>query len=77
MVKVYSISSCPWCDKVKKYLKSKGIEYEERNIEKSDAYRKECEALSGDTVVPVTTVDGKNYVVSFEKDKLDAILGLK
>ncbi len=33
MVKVYSITECPWCDKVKKYLKSKDIPYEEHNIE--------------------------------------------
>ena len=38
MVKVYSISSCPWCDKVKKYLKSKGFLFEEPNIYKNDAY---------------------------------------
>ena len=76
MVKVYSINQCPWCSKVKKYLKSKGVDYEERNIEMNDEYRKECEALSGDTIVPVTTADDKNFVVSFDKEKLDAILGL-
>ena len=36
MVKVYSITQCPWCDKVKKYLKSKNVDFEERNIENSD-----------------------------------------
>ena len=28
MVKVYSITTCPWCEKVKKYLKSKNVESE-------------------------------------------------
>ena len=41
MVKVYSITQCPWCDKVKKYLKSRGVAYEEHNIELSDADRDE------------------------------------
>ena len=27
MVKVYSINDCPWCEKVKKYLKSKNVEF--------------------------------------------------
>ena len=36
MVKVYSITQCPWCDKVKKYLKSTNIAFEEHNIEISD-----------------------------------------
>lgn len=76
MVKVYSITSCPWCDKVKKYLKSKNIEFEEHNIEINDADREACEKLTGDLVVPITTVDDKNYVLSFDKQKLDALLGI-
>ena len=76
MVKVYSITQCPWCDKVKKYLKSKNIAYEEHNIEEDETARKECEAISGDLIVPVTTVNGKDFVVSFDKAKLDAILGM-
>ena len=76
MVKVYSITQCPWCDKVKKYLKSKNIAYEEHNIEEDEAACKECKAISGDLIVPVTTVNGKDFVVSFDKAKLDAILGI-
>ena len=67
MVKVYSITQCPWCDKVKKYLKSRGVAYEEHNIELSDADRDECYKIS---------VNGKDFVVSFDKAKLDALLGL-
>ena len=76
MVKVYSITQCPWCDKVKKYLKSKNIAYEEHNIEEDEAAREECKAIAGDLIVPVTTVNGKDFVVSFDKAKLDAILGI-
>ena len=76
MVKVYSITQCPWCDKVKKYLKSKNIAYEEHNIEEDETARAECKAISGDLIVPVTTVNGKDFVVSFDKAKLDAILGI-
>ena len=73
MVKVYSITTCPWCEKVKKYLKS----FEEHNIELSEEDREECYKISGDLIVPVTTVDGKDdFVVSFDKAKLDALLGL-
>ena len=76
MVKVYSITTCPWRDKVKKYLKSKNVAYEEHNIELSEADRDECLKISGDLVVPVTTANGKDFVVSFDKAKLDALLGL-
>ena len=76
MVKVYSLTTCPWCDKVKKYLKSKGVDYEELNIETNEAALAECQKLTGDEAVPVTTTDGKNYVLGFDKAKLDELLGL-
>ena len=76
MVKVYSITQCPWCDKVKKYLKSKNIPYEEHNIENSEEDKKACQEISGDLIVPVTTVNGKDFVVSFDKARLDALLGI-
>jgi glutaredoxin 3 len=76
MVKVYSISNCPWCAKVKKYLKVNNVEFEEHNVEENDADRDELYKISGDLIVPVTTIDGKNYVLSFDKAKLDTLLGL-
>lgn len=76
MVKVYSISECPWCEKAKKYLKSRNVEFEEHNIELNDADRDACYALSGDLVVPVVTADDKTYVMEFDKAKLDELLGL-
>lgn len=76
MVIVYSITTCPWCEKTKKYLASKGVEFENRNIEENKDFAKECYKLSGDTMVPVTTADGKNFVLGFDKTKLDAMLGL-
>ena len=74
MVKVYSINECPWCDKVKKYLKSRNVEFEEHNIETNEEDREACYKLSGDTMVPVTTTDDQTYVLGFDKAKLDAIL---
>ena len=76
MVKVYSISNCPWCDKVKIYLKSRQVEFEECNIETSEEALKECQKLTNDEAVPVTTTDGKEYVLGFDKAKLDELLGL-
>jgi len=84
MVKVYSITVCPWCVKVKKYLKYRGIPYEEFNIEQSPAARARGgrrgpappPPLSGDIIVPVTTADGKEFAVSYDREKLDRILGI-
>ncbi|MBO4779271.1 MAG: glutathione S-transferase N-terminal domain-containing protein [Selenomonadaceae bacterium] len=74
MVKIYSFVGCPWCDKVKKYLQARGIEYEVRDIEESEEFAKECLKISGDLTVPVTTIDGKNFVLGFDKRKIDELL---
>ena len=76
-MKVYSISQCPWCDKVKKYLSNNNVDFEEHNIEENDDDAKACLKLSGDTMVPVITPDDKEYVVGFDKAKLDQMLGLQ
>ena len=76
MVKVYSINNCPWCDKVKKYLKSKQVDFTECNIEMDEAALDECRKLTNDDAVPVTTADGKNFVLGFDKAKLDELLGI-
>ena len=74
MVKVYSFEACPWCTKVKNYLNARGVEYEVRDVELSDEAAAELEKISGDNVVPVTTIDGKNFVVGFDRRKLDELL---
>ena len=48
----------------------------ECNIENDEAALAECQALTGDEAVPVITADGKEYVLGFDKGKIDALLGL-
>ena len=76
MVKIYSFEACPYCDKAKRYLDSKGVEYEVHDIELNEEDAAACEKLTGDTAVPVITADDKNYVLGFDKAKIDALLGL-
>lgn len=75
MVKVYSIPDCPWCEKVKKYLDSKGIVYDNINVEEDIKGRKEFISLTSQQSLPVVSVDGK-YVIGFEKEKIDNLLNL-
>ncbi len=74
MVKVYSFEGCPYCDKVKKYLAARGIAYEVHDIEENPEDAAECQRISGDLTVPVTTIDGKNFVLGFDKKKIDELL---
>ena len=76
MVTIFSFQGCPYCDKAKRYLDSKGIAYEVHDIELNPEDAEACEKLSGDTMVPVITADDKNFVVGFDKAKIDALLGI-
>lgn len=76
MIKLYSFQACPYCDKCKRYLDSKGVEYEVHDIELNEEDAAACEKLTGDTAVPVITADDKNYVLGFDKARIDALLGL-
>ena len=71
---VFSFESCPYCQKLKRYLDSRGVDYEVRDIELDEEAAKECLKISGDLTVPVTTIDGKNYVLGFDKKKIDELL---
>ena len=73
-VTVFSFDECPYCQKLKRYLDARGVEYEVRDIELDETAREECEKISGDLTVPVTTIDGVNYVVGFDKKKIDELL---
>ena len=74
MVKVYSFEGCPFCDKTKRYLQARGVEYEVRDVELNPEYAEELEKISGGDMVPVTTIDGKNFVFGFDKKKIDELL---
>ena len=77
MVKLYKVDSCPYCAKTARFLKSKGVEFEELDIEKDPAAREACKELTGiDWAVPVTTIDNENYVIDYDKEALDKLLCL-
>ncbi|AEB76376.1 glutaredoxin domain-containing protein [Clostridium botulinum] len=75
MVKVYSIPDCPWCEKVKKYLDSKEVDYEDINVKEDLKGREELIDLTNQTSVPIIDIDG-NIIIGFEREKLDQFLNL-
>lgn len=69
MVKVYSSDSCMWCQKLKRYLDSKGIRYEELNVSNPE-YAKQAFELTKQKGVPVTVM-GNNVIVGFDPAEID------
>lgn len=54
---VWSKNACPYCDQAKNLLKLKGIEYEERNINKDWTKEQLLEAVPTARTVPQIFLD--------------------
>ena len=73
MVKVYTTDSCPWCVKVKNYLKSKNVVFEEVNVAEDMIAREEMLKKSKQMGVPVLDIDG-TIIIGFDKPTIDTAL---
>lgn len=73
MIKVYSTNSCPWCVKAKKYLESKGVSFEELNVQEDMIAREEMVAKSKQMGVPVLDING-TIIVGFNQPEIDKAL---
>jgi len=71
-ITVYSSTSCPHCIALKAYLKSGGIEFEDKDVQENMAFKKEL-IDKGYRGVPVVIIDDIE-VVGFDREKLDNIL---
>ena len=59
-VKMYTTGFCPYCYKAKDILDSKGIEFEEINIQGKPGMRDEIEKLTGRRDVPQIFIDDQH-----------------
>lgn len=76
MVKVYSTPTCPWCMKVKEYLNSNNIQFEDLNVAQDRNAAMEMIQKTGQRGVPVIDING-NMIVGFDKEAIDEHLGLQ
>lgn len=72
---VYSTQSCPWCERVKNYLKEKGIAFTGYDVGADQEKAREMVQKSGQMGVPVIDIDGV-IIVGFDKHKIDLLLDL-
>jgi glutaredoxin-like YruB-family protein len=73
MIKVYTTNTCPWCDKAKSYLKSKGVSFEELNGQDDMVAREEMVKKSKQMGVPVLDING-NIIIGFDRPAIDSAL---
>ena len=74
-VKIYSTSTCPFCVRVKQFLKDNNIVFEDIDVSKDQAQAELMVEKSGQIGVPVLDIDG-DIVVGFDKEKIKNLLGL-
>lgn len=75
-ITVYSTNTCPWCVKVKDYLKGNDVSFKEVNVAEDRVGAMEMVKKSGQMGVPVLDLNG-TIVIGFDKEKIDLILNLK
>ena len=75
-VLAYTTPTCPYCMKVKDYLKSKNIDFE--NIDVSSGQDKVMEMIdkTGQMSVPVLDIEGK-IIIGFNKEEKDKALDIE
>lgn len=73
-ITIFTTNTCAYCGMVKQWLSSKGVNYEEVNLDQNPDRQKEAFELSGALTVPVTVVtkqdDTREVVVGFNLSKL-------
>lgn len=73
-ITIFTTNTCAYCLMVKKWLGSKGMSYEEVNLDEHPERQKEAFDLSGQLAVPVTVItkedDTKEVVVGYNLAKL-------
>ena len=74
-VKVFSTPTCPYCIRVKSYLQDKNIAFQNIDVSSDKSGLQDMINLSGQMGVPVIVIDG-DVIVGFDKDKIDAKLGI-
>jgi len=72
-IKVYTTPTCPYCGMVKKYLDSKGVDYESLDVSSDKNAATEMVEKTGQRGVPVVDING-GIVVGFDRDKIDALI---
>lgn len=73
-ITIFTTNTCAYCVMVKRYLGSKGIGYEEVNLDEHPERQKDAFELSGQLAVPVTVItkqdDSQEVVVGYNLSKL-------
>jgi glutaredoxin 3 len=73
-ITIFTTNTCAYCVMVKRFLQTKGMSYEEVNLDTNPERQKEAYELSGALTVPVTVVtkedESREVIVGYNLAKL-------
>lgn len=75
-ITVYTAPGCPYCVKVKNYLRELGLKFTEIDVSKRQQDAERLVRKTGQTGVPVIEI-GNQLVIGFDKNRIDKLLGVK
>lgn len=70
---VYTTPTCVYCHMAKEYLKTKNVEFTEKDLSKDRDAIQEVLDKSGQLGVPVIDIDGK-LVIGFDRNRINALI---
>ncbi len=74
-VVVFSTPSCPWCTRVKNYLKQHRILFKNVDVSRDRKAAEDMVRRTGQQGVPVVLI-GSRAIVGFDKNKIDRYLNI-
>lgn len=75
-VTVYTTPTCTWCTTLKNYLRQKGIYFNEEDVSSDPNLAQELMSQTGQQGVPQSNIGGE-WVVGFDKTKINTLLGIQ
>lgn len=74
-ITVYSTPTCPWCKRLKDFLKEKKISFKELDVSSNEQARNEMIKKSDQMGVPVSDING-TIIIGFDVEKINKALKL-
>ncbi len=74
-VKVYSTPTCPYCIRLKQFLKDSNVGFEEYDVSTDQEKAQEMVDKSNQMGVPVMDIGGE-IIIGFDKGAINTALGL-
>ena len=74
-VKVYSTPACPYCIRLKQFLKDNNVGFKDYDVSTDQEKAREMVDKSNHMGVPVMDIDGE-IIIGFDKGAINAALGL-